>query len=236
MKEKTMRCSTARKWVSQYIDGDLDSRRQGQLKRHMDGCEDCRKLMQDFHEIVAHAGGISDPSPRDSTWGKIQARLEQIRGWQRVPAYTGRERRMFPRWGYALAAAALLGVVAGAITLGPRFLSRAPMFSELDRQQYTMTKLEEAELHYQEAIKALAEAVAAQGDQVDPALAEVFKTNLEIVSASIAECKLAVMSNPEDLESRRFLLAAYKKKTDLYNIWMSVQDESSPQGSSGNTL
>jgi len=232
-----MRCSTARKWVSQHIDGGLDSSRQAQLKKHMDGCEGCRKLMQDFYEIVGHAGGIPDPSPRDTTWGKIQARLEQNRSWQRVPAFEGsRERRRFPRWGYALAAAALLLVVAGAVTLGPRFMSQTPMLSELDRQQYTLTKLDEAELHYQEAIKALAEAVAAQGERIDPKLAEIFRSNLEVVNASIAECRLAVMSNPEDLESRRFLLAAYRKKTDLYNTWMSVQDESSPLGSSGNTL
>jgi anti-sigma factor RsiW len=223
VKEKAMRCSTARKWVSQHLDGDLDSRCQAQLKKHMDGCEDCRNLMRDFHEIVGHAGGISDPSPRDVTWGKIQARLEQSRSCQRVPAYAGRQRRMFPRWGYALAAAALLLVAAGAVTLGPRFLSRAPLLSELDRQQYTLIKLEEAELHYQEAIKALAEAVAAQGERIDPQLAEVFRTNLEIVNASIAECRLAVMSNPDDLESRRFLLAAYRMKTDLYDTWMSVQ-------------
>ena len=231
-----MRCSTARKWVSQHIDGDLDSRRRAQLKKHMEGCADCRELMQDFHEIVGHAGGISDPSPREVTWGKIQARLEQSRNRQGIPAYTGSERRMFPRWGYSLAAAALLLVVAGALTLGPRFQSRAPMLSELDRQQYTLTKLEEAELHYQEAIKALAEAVTAQGERLDPKLAEVFRSNLEIVNASIAECKLAVMSNPGDLDSRRFLLAAYRKKTDLYNTWMNVQDESSPLGSSGNTF
>lgn len=230
-----MRCSTARKWVSQYVDGDLDPRRRTQLKKHMDGCEDCRKLMQDFTEIVGHAGAISDPSPRDVTWGKIQARLEGRPDGQRIPAYGARERRISPRWGFALAAAALL-LVAGAVTLGPRFLSRAPMRSGLDRQQYTLAKLEEAELHYQEAIKALAEAVAAQGNRVDPKLAEVFRANLEIVNASIAECKLAVMSNPEDLDSRRFLLAAYKKKADLYDTWMAVQDESSPSGSSGNTL
>ncbi len=231
-----MRCSTAQKWVSQYIDGDLDSKRQALLKKHTDGCQDCRKLMQDFHEIVGHAGDISDPPPRDTTWGKIQARLEQAQGGQQVPAYSGRERRMVPRWGYALAAAALLLVALGAVALGPRLMSSGPMFAELDRQQYTLTKLEEAEVHYQKAIKALAEAVAAQGEQIDPKLAEVFKTNLDIVNASIADCKLAVMSHPEDLDSRRFLLAAYEEKADLYNKWMNVQDESSPQGSFGNTL
>ncbi|MFA9453837.1 MAG: zf-HC2 domain-containing protein [Candidatus Aminicenantaceae bacterium] len=230
-----MRCSTAQKWVSQYIDGDLDSKRQALLKKHTDGCQDCRKLMQDFHEIVGHAGDISDPPPRDTTWGRIQARLEQAQGGQQVPAYTGRERRIVPRWGYALAAALLL-VAVGAVTLGPRLMRSGPMLAELDRQQYTLTKLEEAEVHYQKAIKALAEAVSAQGEQIDPKLAEVFKTNLDIVNASIADCKLAVMSHPEDLDSRRFLLAAYKKKADLYNIWMNVQDESSPLGSFGNTL
>ncbi len=232
-----MRCSTAQKWISRYIDGDLDSKRQAQLKAHTRGCEDCRKLMQDFQEIVGHAGSISDPSPRDTTWQKIQAHLEQAGSGPQVPAYTRPERPFVPRWGYALAAAALFLVAVGAVTLVPSWLNKqGPMIAELDRQQYTLTKLEEAELHYQQAIKALAEAVEAQGEQVDPQLIEVFRTNLEIVNASIADIKMAVMSHPDDLDSRRFLLAAYKRKADLYDTWMNVQDETAPLGSSGNTL
>lgn len=235
-KEKTMRCTTAKKWVSQYLDGDLDSKRRAQLQKHISACSDCRKLLQDFQEIVGHAQDISGPSSRTVTWGKIQARLEANPNLQQVPAFSRGKPRLFFRWGYVWAAAAALLVVVGAVTLGPRFAGRAPMASQLERMQYTLDKLDEAELHYKKAIKALAEAVEAQGRQIDPQLAGVFKANLEIVNSSILACKQAVLSDPQNLEPRQFLLAAYKQKTDLLNMLMHLPDESSPQGSLENTL
>lgn len=230
-----MRCTTAKKWVSQYIDGDLDSTRHAQLQKHISTCSDCRKLLQDFQEIVGRAQDISGPSSRAVTWGKIQAGLEAD-PTQPVPSFSRGKPRLFFHWGYVWAAAAALLVVVGAVTLGPRFASRASVTSELDRMQYTLDKLDEAELHYEKAIKALAEAVEAQGRQVDPQLAQVFKTNLEIVNSSILACKQAVLSDPQNLEPRQFLLAAYEQKTDLLNMLMHLQDESSPQGSLDNTL
>ncbi len=130
----------------------------------------------------------------------------------------------------------MLLVVVGALTLGPRFAGQASSMSQLDKIQFTLDKLDEAEIHYQKAIKALAEAVEAQGRQVDPQIAQVFRTNLEIVNNSILACKQAVLSDPQNLEPRQFLLAAYKQKTDLLDMLMHLQDESSPQGSLDNSL
>lgn len=236
VKEKTMRCTTAKKWVSQYIDGDLDSTRRAQLQKHISTCSDCRKLIQDFQEIVGHAQDISDPSSRGVTWGKIQAMLEASPNLPQIPTYSHGKPRVFFRWGYVWAAAAALLLVVGAVTLGPRFAGRAPMTSQLERLQYTLDKLDEAELHYKKAIKALAEAVVVQGRQVDPQLAQVFKANLEIVNSSILACKQAVLSDPQNLEPRQFLLAAYKQKTDLLNLLMHLPDVSTPQGDLENTL
>ena len=231
-----MRCATAKKWISEYVDGDLDSGRRTRLEEHMAGCPDCRKLAQDFRKIAGRAPYVPSPDPRDETWGKIQARLAAPGDGIGVPPY-GRPAG-FPsfRWGFVLGAAAVLAVVAGALLLGPRLRERSPMISQLEVQGYTLAKLEEAEMHYQRAIKALAEAVAVQGDRLDPNLAEVFRANLKIINASIAACRQAVLDNPRDLDSRRFLLAAYQEKADLLEKMMSVKDESSRQGSLGDTL
>ncbi len=236
MKEKAMRCTTAKKWVSQYIDGDLDSKRRAQLQKHISTCAGCRKLLQDFQEIVGHAQNIWGPASPSVTWDKIQVRLEANPAVPQVPTFSRGKPRLFIRWGYVWAAAAALLLIVGAATLGPRFAGRTPMTSQLERMQYTLDKLDEAERHYEKAIKALAEAVEAQGKQIDPQLAQVFKANLEIVNSSILACKQAVLSDPQNLEPRQFLLAAYKQKTDLLNLLMLLPDESSPQGSMENTL
>lgn len=231
-----MRCTTAKKWISEYVDGELDSGRRTRLEEHMAGCPDCRKLAQDFRKIAGRAPHVPSPDPRDETWGKIQVRLEALRSGTGVPPYGRAAASPSFRWGFVVGAAAVLAVVAGALMIGPRFRERAPIASQLDAQEYTLAKLEEAEMHYQRAIKALAEAVAVQGEPLDPKLAEVFRANLKIVNASITACKQAVLDNPRDLESRRFLLAAYQEKADLLDKMMSVKDESSRQGSLGDTL
>jgi anti-sigma factor RsiW len=231
-----MRCTTAKKWASDYVDGNLADGRRDRFERHVKSCSDCRKLVHDFQRIVERARDLSEPSPPHETWGKILARLEEDRKWAQIPAFAGTKNPPFSKWSFALGAASVLLVAAGAVLLGPGLGSRSGLVSQLDRQQYTLDKLEEAESHYQKAIKALAQAVAAQEDQMDAGLAEVFKANLEIVNASIAECKQAVLNNPLDLESRRFLLAAYQEKADLLDKLLNIKDRSSPSGMVGTTL
>jgi tetratricopeptide (TPR) repeat protein len=119
---------------------------------------------------------------------------------------------------------------------GPKYWSGQAIVPELENQQYTMAKLEEAEHHYQLAIKALNEAAMAQKDNLDPQVAEVFRTNLELIDQSINACRQAVLNDPNDLESRKYLLAAYKEKANLLNEIMAVKDTSSPQGETEETI
>ena len=53
-------------------------------------------------------------------------------------------------------------------------------------------------------------------------MAAIFRTNLAVVDASINACKKAVLSDPDDIESRNYLLAAYREKTNLLTEMMGV--------------
>jgi predicted anti-sigma-YlaC factor YlaD len=229
-----MRCTTAKKWISEYIDGDLDSEQTATLEEHISGCSGCKELLAEMQKLVKSAQDLPDPPQRDVPWTKIQARLEEERGIA-TPGYAKPQHTMFPKWGYALTAAVIL-LVVGAISLGPRFLFQEEGISELEKQQYTLSKLNEAEEHYQAAIRALSEAVATQNENLDPELAEVFQANLEIINTSISACKQAVLSDPEDMESRRYLLAAYKQKADLLNKLMNLKESTPVKGKAESTL
>ena len=208
-----MRCAKARKHISEYVDGDLDSRKQAKLERHLDECSGCQELLKDFQDMALKAKGLDQPVPPDSVW-----KVPQRGNWLAIPQFQ-----------YALAAAALVIVVVGAITLGPGLLKKDVTFTGLEKQQYTLAKLEEAEKHYQDAIKALSEAVAIQEKQFDPKIAEVFKVNLEIVNATILACKQAVLDSPGDFDPRNYLLAAYKEKAGLLNRMINLSGDSSLQ-------
>ena len=229
-----MRCSYAKKIISEYIDGDLDSGRKARLENHLSQCPDCRKVLKDLQTIVSDAQELQELSPPDKTWQKIESRLETKQPLVTFPVSPARKWYALP--GFAMAAAAMVLIIVGALTFGPFFSRQGQMISEIENQDYTLAKLEEAEKHYQMAIKALGEAAAARQSQLDPQVAEILRTNLEIIDKSISSCREAVLSDPADLDSRNYLLAAYKEKADLLHQVVNLNGNSSPVGKSDTTL
>lgn len=231
-----MRCTKARKHISEYVDGDLDSRKRAKLERHLDECSGCQELLKDFQDLALKARGLDQPTPPDSVWNKIQTKMESSQQTVYSPAPKRRAWLTLPQFQYAVAAAALILVVVAVVVLGPGLLKKEVALTGLEKQQYSLAKLEEAEKHYQDAIKALSEAVVIQEKQFDPKIAEVFKINLEIVNATISACKQAVLDDPGNFDSRNYLLTAYKEKADLLNRMMNINGDSSLQREVEKTL
>lgn len=224
-----MKCLTAKKWISEYIDGELDVAKKAQLDEHCAKCADCQKLMEDFQTISSSAKELDTFSPPENTWGKIQEKMTAEE--QEVLTLAPQKQSWFslPRLSYVLSAVLLVVFLSLVFIYGPRYWSGQAVVPELENQQYTLAKLEEAEHHYQLAIKALNEAAMAQKEQLDPQVAEVFRANLELIDQSINACRQAVLTDPNDIESRKYLLAAYREKTNLLNVIMAVKDTSSPE-------
>jgi len=231
-----MKCLTAKKWISEYIDGDLDAAKKAKLDQHCAQCADCQKLFVDFQTISSSAKELDTFPPPESTWGKIQEKMTAEE--QEVLTLTPQKQIWFslPRLSYVLSAVLLVIFLSLVFIYGPRYWSGQAVVPELENQQYTMAKLEEAEHHYQLAIKALNEAAMAQREQLDPQIAEVFRTNLELIDQSINACRQAVLTDPNDIESRKYLLAAYKEKANLLNEIMAVKDTSFPERETEETI
>ena len=90
-------------------------------------------------------------------------------------------------------------------------------------EAYTLAKLDEAERHYEQAIQALGEAFAADKDGLAPAVVELFDRNLAVVDATIQACRAAVRTEPDDLEARNYLLAAYTRKITLLDAALDLR-------------
>jgi len=231
-----MRCTTAQKWISEYIDDGLGKKRLAALEEHCATCPDCQKLMADFRKIAQSAAELKEISPPERTWVKIQEKLPT--GEQKVisvvPPRPGCLSR--PKLSYVLSAALILLVVIGVFMIQPFKRNGHDILTATESQQYTLAKLQEAEHHYKLAIKALVEAVAAQEGRLDPKTAEVFRTNLAVIDASIDACQQALSDNPSDIESRNFLLAAYREKTNLLTQMMTITDQPPKQSGMEETL
>jgi tetratricopeptide (TPR) repeat protein len=231
-----MKCLFAKKWINEHIDGDLDAVKKAKLDEHCAQCADCKKLLEDFQTISTSAKELDKFSPPENTWGKIQEKMTAEE--QKVLTLVPQKQSWFslPRLSYVLSAVLLVVFLSLVFIYGPRYWSGQAIVPELENQQYTLAKLDEAEHHYQLAIKALNEAAMAQSEQLDPQVAEVFRTNLELIDQSISACRQAVLTDPNDIESRKYLLAAYKEKANLLNEIMAVKDTPSPARETEETI
>ncbi len=228
-----MRCSKAKRLISGYIDDGLKRRQRVRLEKHLHTCSACRKVLEDFREIAKGARGLEELTPSQKTWQKIRERLTPEE--QRVLTLHPQKRPWFgylffpPRLKYALSAALLLVFVASAVTIGLKYSEGNGILGKKDAMKYTLAKLDEAERHYKKAIKALWEAVSAQEGNFNKQVAEVFRKNLEIIDSSIIACREMVLQEPENIDARNFLLAAYREKVDFLQEMMEIGRPLSPK-------
>jgi len=222
-----MRCRRAQEYVSRSVDGDLGPRRAARLERHLGKCDDCRAFAADVRKIVEDASGLAAPEPSDKVWRNIRAGLEA--GTLR-PSAEGAPLDRRPLFGLSLAAVryagaaalALVFVVTGVV-VGTRLGRRDVRMSPEAREAYTLAKLDEAEGFYQQAIKSLGEAFAAGKGVLAPEVVELFDRNLSVIDSTIQACRAAVRAEPDDLEARNYLLAAYTKKITLLDSALDLQ-------------
>jgi len=216
-----MRCSKAQKLISEYVDHSLDPKKNQLLERHLKACPNCRELLEDFERIVGEAKELKTPSPSAEVWQKIKAGLSEIKQEALSPQPQEKQKREW--WSvfvrpfqlrYAWAAALVLVVIIGGVIFGLRQWRGKEIPGPGDLR-YTFAKLEEAQDHYQKAIKALNEAISSQKASLDPETAEVFQKNLELIDASIKSCQQVVSRDPNNMAARIYLLAVYKQKINF---------------------
>jgi anti-sigma factor RsiW len=222
-----MRCRKANEYISRSIDGELSGRQAARLERHLASCGECRALLEDLQAIAGDAAKLDAPEPSDRVWKGIRAGLAAA---DLKPAREGLDPARLPLFGLSLPARRYAGVAALAVVLvisgvviGTR-LGRQGTPAGADRgEKYTLAKLDEAEGHYQAAIKSLSEVFASEKGALVPQVAELFDRNLSVIDATIQACRRAVLEEPDDLQARSYLLSAYTEKVTLLDSALDLQ-------------
>lgn len=229
-----MRCSRAKRLINECVDGKINDKQNLNLEQHLGSCPDCKQLFEDFQAIVERAKNLENLTPSGQPWLKIRAKLEteeqkvltvrrQKRGWLSLLFQP-------PRLKYASIGALFAAFIIFVGLFGLQYWSGRSNQEGEDLQKYTLAKLNEAERHYQLAIKALWEAVSAQGRAENPQVAEVFKTNLAIIDSSITAFRQLILQEPDNNEARIYLLAVYREKVDFLNKMIEAKKTSSSKG------
>ncbi len=233
-----MNCAKAARWTSEYADGALDAGKSARLERHLESCPACRDLLQDFRAMARDARRLDAPEIPAQAWTRIRARL---RDGAAVPL--GDKRPAFAtsplggrRFAFAAASLALMVIAAGAFFFSLRKGKDLVVEGPDQQEQRTLAKLDEAERYYELAVKSLSEALAGEKGKFSPEVAEMFEKSLEVVDATIQACRQAVRSEPDNVQARDYLLAAYKEKIVLMGDLLDMNRKSLPKEELGQAL
>lgn len=235
-----MKCPKAQRYISRSIDGDLAGRKARGLERHLETCRDCRAFAEDLRAIAGGAAKLDALEPSPSVWTDIKSRLVAL---EQNPA-AGRRQDLprpapwlgLPALRFAGVAALTVVLVVSGVVVGLRLGRHGLPAGPEAGEKYTLAKLDEAEAHYQQAIRALSQAFASQKGALAPQVVELFERNLGVIDSTIRACRAAVLAEPDDLQARSFLLAAYTEKVTLLDSALDLERRDRESAGKGKIL
>lgn len=215
--------------IADLVEGRLDARRQREIERHLEGCADCRALVEDLRSVRAAAFMLDRREPKPDTLARLQAAIAA------EPATTARRRVGGAGWPVWLGAAAAL-ILATAIG-GMPLLTRqqGPHDDAASTQaagqgspatvESVAAEFEAAEKHYQKAIDDLQSIANTDTGELDPQVAAVLQKNLTVIDQAITESRAALQSQPSNTSAQSGLFDALRTKVALLQQTVELINE-----------
>jgi anti-sigma factor RsiW len=205
--------------ISEYIDGSLSPASRDAIRRHVEGCQDCRALVSDLDEIRRAALALPPVEPPAAVWGHVEQairrRLQDVRGTRGWG------------WGWLATAAALLMAIGVVVRMGyfapGRATTAAP--DEVPTAQSIEAELALAEQHYQKAITGLEQIAGAEKGALDADTTTTLQNNLAILDQAITESRAALRAQPSSEPAQQSLLDSFKAKVSLLQDTIGLINE-----------
>ena len=234
-----MTCNDLNQALVDLVDGRLDGAEQRSVERHLEGCGNCRALVEDLRSIRAAAFMLDRREPKADTWLKVQAavaaepapkgRLLEIGLSRKGGVLAGRT-----NWAVWLGAAAAL-ILATVIGLLPLMNRTEPVHddsaqvepsnpAEVTVESVT-AEFEAAERHYQKAIDDLQTIANKDTGELDPQLAAVLQKNLAVIDQQIAENREALKTQPSSVSAQSGLFEGLRTKVALLQQTVELINE-----------
>jgi anti-sigma factor RsiW len=220
--------------ITDFVDETLAAGERDRVERHLAGCAECRRVVDDCREIRRIAGSLEERQPPARVW----SRLDRAIKLERQHADASRPRTAFRQWvGFAAAAAVL--VMATAAGLRYLMASRPHVDAPASAAQASTpdaaraqasaaaieAELRAAEQHYDKAIKGLEQIAGAEQGALDPSTAATLQKNLAVIDQAISESRAAVVAQPASEPARESLLESFRTKLALLQDTVALINE-----------
>lgn len=190
--------------LNDYIDESLSAEEVTRTRRHLQTCDDCRRLEAELRAIRDEARELESPEPPEELWTGIAASLLGGRPSTTKPATQAL--RLY----FALAAAIVLAVSIYLLERpGPEDKNPDELVSMVTAE------LQAAESHYDRAIEGLEQIVAQNDGVLNEELNIVLNANLDLIEQAIDESRQAIGSDPDSTVAQESLLEALRRKVSL---------------------
>jgi anti-sigma factor RsiW len=230
-----MKCEDLNEALVDLVDGRLEGAGQRTVERHLEGCDNCRALVEDLRSIRASAFMLDRREPKAETWSKVRAAIAA------EPAPRGRLIEMGRRqgggvnWPVWLGAAAAL-ILATVIGVMPLLNRPQPVHDDTAQEtagdpaaevtvESVTAEFAAAEKHYQKAIDDLQTIANKDTGELDPQVAAVLQKNLTVIDQAITESREALRSQPSSSNAQNGLFDALRSKVALLQQTVELINE-----------
>ncbi|UCE19372.1 MAG: hypothetical protein JSV84_03235 [Gemmatimonadota bacterium] len=195
-----------------YWDGKIPEK---EFEIHRAKCDECREAYALDGLIEGEARKLPAPESSPWLWTRIENELKREQEKSRSIGLAEILLHIFsPRQHLIYKIAALLVISIGVSYL--LFLRPTPTgpASTNFLTSSALSKVEEREKEYEQAIAELEKATQSLVANADTDLLLLYRDKLETIDAQIERCKEALKHNSADAHIRRYLLAAYQDKKE----------------------
>lgn len=230
--------------IHDYVDDALEPHARADVERHLEGCAECRRLVDDLREIRSAVAGLKNDlrEPPVRAWTRLERaiRLEHPSRSTQNPQNTQKGLSLrFPRvlrstFGWVAAAAVLLLATAVGLQFraGRRATgtpastaSSASSDSTSVSAQTVEAELRAAEEHYTKAITGLEQITRTEQGALDPGTAATLQKNLAVIDQAISESRAALQTQPASEPAQESLVENFKAKIGLLQDTVALINE-----------
>jgi hypothetical protein len=232
--------------IHDYVDEALEPRERAGLERHLEGCAECRRLVDDLRDIRNAVARLKTDlrQPPVRAWARLERaiRLEhpsrstqslQGRGGSRTVPTLSRRSMLWLAAAAVLVLATVVGLQfrPGRRAAGPAGTSAsAPAsagssVSTGEAAQTVEAELRAAEEHYTKAITGLEQITRTEQGTLDPGTAATLQKNLAVIDQAISESRAALQTQPASEPAQESLVENFKAKIGLLQDTVALINE-----------
>ena len=212
------RCKELELLLDGYVDGEASESERREVESHLEGCEDCRRVVERTRSLLAATADLDREIPPDEDlWLGIRAEVERAGAAQSSGASWGGGSM---RW-IGMAASLLVVMLAGwaALSLRDGGSVPAPVGGPPPAAQPASledgSSIDDSVRDYVEAAEVLMASIRERESQLSPETLAVLEKNLEIIDQAIQEVRSVLAEDPANRGNTMMLQAMHQQKVDL---------------------